>query len=65
MSRLTLKIKKTETESGYIVEATNGDRPFEGRIHATRANAARDIEAAYNSHVWDLRKSSRGYSIKI
>jgi hypothetical protein len=64
MSRLTIKIKKCD--SGYVCEASNGDHPFEGWVHPDRQSASRDIEVAYRSEAWNLRRLYNGnYSIKI
>lgn len=61
--RMTIKIKKVET--GYICEADNGDLPFEGRVHATKAEALDDLDAAYKGNTWCGERTSRGYSIDI
>ena len=61
----TLTIKITKKENGYVCIASNGDMPFEGRIHPTKKDALNCLNAAYNNVTWRGRVTSRGYSIDV
>ena len=64
MKRLAINIVKTEP--GYVCIASNGDLPFEGRVHATRTEAMEHLWAAYRDHeVWHTRETRRGVSIQV
>lgn len=62
----TLTINIEPKGDGYVCIATNGDLPFEGRIHTTIENAFGDLNAAYDNNTWHGKKNSNTqYSIDI
>jgi hypothetical protein len=63
MKTLTIKIERTD--GGFICRAANGDLPFEGRVHATRAAAIDDLNSAYDNATWHGRQTAEGYEIVI
>jgi hypothetical protein len=63
MKRMTIKIEAKN--NGFVCVASNGDLPFEGRVHASKPDAIKDLDAAYNNPTWHGKKTSNGYSIVI
>jgi hypothetical protein len=63
MKTLTIKIERTA--DGYICRDSNGDLPFEGRVHATRNAAIDDLNGAYDNGTWQGRQTAEGYEIVI
>jgi hypothetical protein len=64
--RETLIVKAIKVNGGWTLEASNGDRPTEGRVVVSRAQAYRDCEALYPANsAWQGHKVPGGYCIRV
>lgn len=52
---MKIKIRIKKQENGYICIDKNGDCPFEGRVHASKIEAMRDLQHAYFNDTWKGR----------
>jgi hypothetical protein len=59
-------IKVEPVDGGFVSVASDGNLPFEGRVHPTIDAAMRDLNAAYNNKTWrGVRRGATKYSIMI
>ena len=56
-----LKINIEPVGCGFVCRATNGDLPFEGRVHESRAAAMIDLKTAYHLKDWALKTCGNSY----
>jgi len=64
---LIIRIVRDEAKGGWICIDDNGDKPFEGRVHASYEDALSYLDAAYgpSKSVWHPRRVPGGYEIDI